>query len=422
MAHDSEIIKEEDIQLNYEEFFAISRLLESHHAVFYQLWELGKPYFTKSIPTAAVSFDKQGDCVLFMFNPDFWRSLDDNQKCFIISHECMHVLLNHGKRSVDIPKTQRHGCNISMDIVINECLIKQFDFSQKEIDPENKYCWLETIYPENKNILPSQNYEYYFNRLPSNLKNSKQILVDIHDFFEGESSDKIFERLNDSLSDAEKEEINKILDKFSDSKEASKEGDGNAKLMPKYNLKKKKWESVIKKWTLPMLKNDFDFFDHWARSNRRMAELPSEVILPNEMELQEKDENNRIPLYFFLDVSGSCSHLAERFWKAASSIPKESFDKRLFSFNTVVEEVNEKDRLLNVGGATRFDILEQKLQEDLKNKRIKIYPPAVFVITDGYGNQIKPKKAEKWHWFLTEFSYKSYIPKESKIHELKNFE
>ena len=79
MAHDSEIIKEEDIQLNYEEFFAISRLLESHHAVFYQLWELGKPYFTKSIPTAAVSFDKQGDCVLFMFNPDFWRSLDDNE-------------------------------------------------------------------------------------------------------------------------------------------------------------------------------------------------------------------------------------------------------------------------------------------------------------------------------------------------------
>jgi hypothetical protein len=52
MAHDSEIIKEEDIQLNYEEFFAISRLLESHHAVFYQLWELGKPYFTKSIPNS----------------------------------------------------------------------------------------------------------------------------------------------------------------------------------------------------------------------------------------------------------------------------------------------------------------------------------------------------------------------------------
>lgn len=422
MAHDSEIIKEDDMQLNYEEFFAMSRLLESHHAVFYQLWELGKPYFTRDIKTAAVSFDKEGACVLFMFNPDFWKSLDDNQKCFIISHECMHVLLNHGKRSVDIAKTQRHGCNVAMDIVINESLIKQFDFSQNEVDPENKYCWLNTIYPDNKTILPNENYEYYFNRLPSDLKNSKQILVDIHDFFEGEGSEKIFERLNDSLSDAEKEEINKILNKIKDIKEAGKDGTGEFQLMPKYSLKKKKWESVIKKWTLSMLKNDFDFFDHWARTNRRMAELPGEVILPNEMELQEKDEDSRIPLYFFLDVSGSCSHLAERFWKAASSIPKESFDKRLFSFNTAVEEVNEQDRKMKVGGGTRFDILEHRIQQDLKSGKLKRYPPAVFVITDGYGNQIKPQKAEKWHWFLTEYHYKSYIPKESKMYELKNFE
>ena len=64
------------MKINNEEWFEISNELEPHHAVFTKVWQMGKPIFDETIQTAAVQFDKEGNFILFRFNPEFWKSLD----------------------------------------------------------------------------------------------------------------------------------------------------------------------------------------------------------------------------------------------------------------------------------------------------------------------------------------------------------
>ena len=45
--------------------------LACHHTVFYKVVEMGKPYLTDKIPTAAVQFNKEGKFINFLFNEKF---------------------------------------------------------------------------------------------------------------------------------------------------------------------------------------------------------------------------------------------------------------------------------------------------------------------------------------------------------------
>jgi len=49
------------------------------------------------------------------------------------------------------------------------------------------------------------------------------------------------------------------------------------------------------------------------------------------------------------------------------------------------------------------------------------YPKAVFVITDGYGDQINPKKPKNWYWFLSN-DYRRCIPDTCNVFNLSEFE
>jgi predicted metal-dependent peptidase len=431
----------EDYHLGYREFFALSRKLEAHHAVFYQLWEIGKPVFTNSIETAAVRFNKEGHCIEFIFNLKFWKSLTDDQRVFIISHECLHVILRHGIRFIDADgEAERRASNVAMDVVVNELLLEQFGFERKHVDPQSKYCFMESIFKDEKtgkvrtDIDRKQNYEYYFNGLPEASKITKYVLVDIHDLMNGDEAGEAIGKLNGTLSPEDKESLRKTIekhfeknkqDKEKESKERGESAGGSWRFMDLSAVKpKRKWETVIKKWAEKYIKNDFDYFEHWARANRRIIELPEDVILPSEMEIQDAAEEGRITVYFFLDTSGSCSHLAERFWKASKSLPKGRFDKKLFCFDTKVYEVDEKKGELFGFGGTSFDIIENAIQEDIAKQPEgkKKYPSAVFVITDGYGNEVKPAKPKNWYWFLTEHSSDSCFPKECKKFNLKDYE
>lgn len=87
-----------DRTFTYEERIEISSLLSNYHTVFQTFWTVGKPIFTHSIKTAAVGFDNQGKTLYMIINPDFWDSLDIINKAFVISHECLHIILKHGSR------------------------------------------------------------------------------------------------------------------------------------------------------------------------------------------------------------------------------------------------------------------------------------------------------------------------------------
>ena len=158
--------------ISSEEHFQIARELERHHAIFERIWSMGRIRFTEKVPTAGVMFNKKGECLDFFVNPDFWESLSFKQKCFVISHECMHISLNHGYRSRQNVTNgmQNMIVNIAQDLVINHHLINRYGYDRDEIDPkteqapERVYCWVEKFFPDG-DVPADKNFEFYYNKL-----------------------------------------------------------------------------------------------------------------------------------------------------------------------------------------------------------------------------------------------------------------
>ncbi len=150
--------------------------------------------------------------------------------------------------------------------------------------------------------------------------------------------------------------------------------------------------------------------------------MKNNFFLPTEMEY-EGYEKDRIEVLFFQDTSGSCAHLAKRFFQAAASLPKERFDVRLCCFDTKVYETSLETRQLYGFGGTSFSVLEYWIQNAIASKKLKGYPKAIFVITDGYGDMVYPQagKEKNWHWFLSNH-YTRCIPAACNIYMLKDFE
>jgi hypothetical protein len=145
------------------------------------------------------------------------------------------------------------------------------------------------------------------------------------------------------------------------------------------------------------------------------------MFLPSEMEIEEKEDvKKRIKVMFFQDTSGSCIHLAERFFKAAKSLPTERFDIEMFCFDTQVYKTSLTSGKLYGFGGTSFSILERYIINQCKGDMRK-YPKAVFVITDGYGDCIDPKYPKRWYWFLDPY-YTNCIPKKCNTFNLSDFE
>jgi predicted metal-dependent peptidase len=473
------------------EMFEISRALEPHHAVFYQLWELGRPRFTTVIPTAAVAFNPKGECIDFVINPDFWEKKTPVQKKFIVAHECLHVLLSHGIRAKDAKNPE--ACNIAMDIVVNELLVSSFGFLRSEVDPATKVkhpltgemidlpkgslVWRDKIKfdPQYGKVDADQTFEYYYNRfekMSASELGEMGDLADDHSNFKGDGSGSMgkmagkgkpsnkpgknaprlpkdaAEALVKGLSNEEKAELAKKLGKHAaPANKSGKDGEGAEggdeggslagdhagdliKTMadPAKIAKKKKWETVIQKWSKRFLKNDFKTLDSWIRINRRLIAIPDAALLPSEMEDTELPDKTKIDVFLFLDTSGSCAHLADRFWVAGNSLPPKRFNVRLFCFDTKVYDVNMKEKKLYGFGGTSFDIIEGAIQADLAKQKAAgkanpKYPAAVFIITDGEGNSVKPAKPENWFWFLTQGGTKRYIDTaKSKVFDLAKFE
>lgn len=421
-----------------EEFVRISNSLERHHAVFYKLWNLGAPYYTDITETAFVAFDKLGDCVQFGVNKKFWDYLTDYEKEFVVCHECMHVILSHGRR-INFDATGI--ANIAGDIVINHLLVKRFGFDRSKIRDVDKYCWIDTVFKDKKvlnTVKPDESLEYYYNLIKNEMeskggKNSGSSgdtpsTVDDHGkMMPGEDSDQINKKLSDGLSDEEKNSIKDMIEKHfeQDNKSVCGRGTeaGNTWIFVNVGevKKKRKWETVIQKWANRFLFVADKEIEQWARTNRRMTFMNSEFFLPSEMEVEAFDEEKKkIPVWFFQDTSGSCSHLAKRFFTAAKTLPTDRFDIRMFCFDTRVHETSlESGKLYGFGG-TSFTCIEEYIQQEILKNKCE-YPLAVFVITDGYGDNVYPKYPKNWYWFLSTSS-RSCIPKECNIFQLSNFE
>lgn len=426
------------MKITNKEWFEISNALEPHHAVFTKVWQMGKPLFDESIDTAAVQFDKKGNFIIFRFNPNFWNSLDINNKLFVICHESLHIILNHGIRAKDAAINYR-AANVAMDIVVNHSLVRNFGFKRNEIENSENYCWVDTVFKDNDPI-PNSNemFEFYYNLFEKKYGDGLPIegscqTVDDHDNMFGENGSEtewgeIIDKLNESLSNEEKESLKSVVKKHF-AKPAEQEGtagQGTGGMWVFANgkkaEKKKKWETIIKKWALKTIQFEDVDTEQWIRKNRRMLMIPSNLMIPSDYETENlQDEPKKVEVWFFLDTSGSCWHLKDRFFAAAESLPTKRFNVRLFCFDTEVQETSLESRKVYGGGGTSFKIIEKHIQT-IMQKENKKYPHAVWIISDGYGDAVIPQYPENWKWFLTDYSIDQYINPKSEKFFLKNFE
>lgn len=405
-----------------EEFNKILNSLIEYHSIFYKFWKISRPMFSLDIETAAVSFDKNNNCIQFLINPEFWGTQSEHNKKFIIAHECWHVINLHSKRVNGKFTIQ---ANHAMDIVVNESLVKYFNFNRKEIDPKNEYCWLDTCFSKEDNIEPWHNFEYYLNKLngQSKINQSHKIFNDHNGLKEIEEN--ISKEIFDNISEEELEVIRNIAEdseKNSKKEDSQLRGTFDGNLRKSYILggvpKKKKWESIIKKFEKRVKKIESEE-THWVYKNRRISNLSSNLFIPSEIDCSiMKSRGEKIETWFFMDTSGSCWNLADRFFKAAKSLDPEIFDVKYYFFDTKIHPVDLTKNSIIGGGGTSFRIISNFIYLNKKQS------PYVWVLTDGYGDKlnIPQNQTKKWSWFLTENSSKEYIPNGCKIYDLQNFE
>lgn len=432
--------------------------LENFHSIFSTFWDLGKPNFTRELPTAGVYFDKLGDVIDFNINPEFWDTLTEDQKLFVICHEVTHVLFYHGFRITSLKAPQEFKiANLALDIVVNHFLTDTLGFNRTDIDPpikpeeltekeremypdgfpNGKYCWIDTVFPDKKKRpVSGQSFEYYYTIIKQELENNPNSpmggmsSLDDHESLESFINQTFENKMKEAVDNTTKSAIDqtpqmkemakKELD-AQDKKGGKQAGTnaGNSWITSKVVrvIPKRKWETVIKNWASKYLEEKYA--EQWQKPHRRLVSMPRDFLIPAEQEIEEY-ENKRIPVYFFLDTSGSCAHLADRFFTAAMSLPEDRFILNLCCFDTRVYETDLKSKKLYGFGGTTFTCIEEYLQSKKRTEKSK-YADAVFVLTDGYGNMVNPEKPNRWFWFLSE-NYKDCIPKECKTFDLKDFE
>lgn len=397
---------------------------ERYHSLFRAFIEVGQIVFTDRIPTACVTFDKEGRHVSFLWNEEWWNGLDTYNRAFVMCHELIHIVYQHGIR---LDKSYPPEINnIAADLVDNAMLIEKFGFEREKIENWQKYCWFDTVKFNKDNVPQDREFEYYLpiiaadqggegNKGDQGQSGESGGVVTVEsehgEGFEEITIEELKEVLGDEFEDLEKE-INSL--------KAGVDAGGQCRKVDISGVKKLDvWEKVVQKWTV-MGRCDYEMAlnTRWDRRPRRFEGILSDnskICVPCEVMDETKVAPSKIRLALFMDTSGSCTSFAEHFFKAAASLSKR-FIVDLYCFDTKVYPTTLESKKLYGFGGTAFDIIENYIQKNMTK-----YPDAVWVLTDGYGNSVQAEKPERWHWFMLKNHTTSYVEKGSKIHKLADF-
>lgn len=421
-----------------EEWTRIANSLESHHAIFYKMWTHGRPQFNDSIETAAVEFDKLGNCIRMSINPSFWESIGDQAKLFVVSHEMLHIILNHGLRLKSLGMANAAAANICMDIVVNHALVSGFGFDRELVESEMALsmgceekkpllCWIDNVF-DGTSVKEGECFEHYLNLYrkvfgDGNCNRAAMMnhgCLDDHAKLPDFGTESIMENISRDLSADDLGNLHKVLKRLH-SKDFSAAGSWHWAIPSKpRQQKKRRWESVVRRWERKIMSQDFAEGDQWCRSSRRQTLLPSDLIVPSELEcfgwgLHE----NSVDVMFFIDTSGSCWEYKERFLGAAHGLSKRHFNTKVFCFDTQVAEISLKYKRVYGGGGTSFREVASAVERQASASKRH---PHVFVLTDGYGDCATIERPSLWHWFITRGGTSCYINKKCHIYDLDEFD
>jgi predicted metal-dependent peptidase len=413
-------------QMSFDEKQEISIQLEQFHKIFDIFWGLADVSFVSAehrVKTACVNFPKNRKCYIIISHP-FWESLNSDSRLFIILHECLHVLLDHGMRNArNIPEATLELINIAQDITINEMIQKLFGFPRGLLQNWENYCWIDTCFDKPEEIEKNRSFMYYLSKLLENALPQNVSCIDDH--LDGDNSgdeigseegseggritniDDLAKTLGQYLTEGELQQLINSVSNVT--------GEGGNDYSP-FNIILKSLAPAKINFT-EMVKNlkrsaraKYDReIDSFSRTSRRLDGCS--MILPSRVD--GNPNKNKLITALFFDVSGSCLNYFNVFnsVRVAFEAEKDLFDIRTYIFDTEVTKISPKDTL-GIGGGTHFHILENECKEIAKTEGR--YPDCVVVITDGYGNAVQPKYPKRWIWLLTPNAGYSYIPSSSK--------
>lgn len=417
--------------------------IEEHSTLIYTIMKFSNIFYSDNVQRACVLMNQDGTFNM-LINKKFWKTLNFYEKKFLICHELLHILYNHLHRMKNM--ANKDNANIAADIVVNESLVKHFDFDRKYIRFENLLCWIDTVFnkKDQKDEDKIKSFEYYYVKINSVEINDKKIL-DNHDLNENklsknDSESKLIENneidLNKNNVDIVEDFYKSLLDKVDseiknlDKNELEKIKKETKDILNDEMIKDNNIESNDFGWSNGLSNkvlsykyrvNLYPFFKriitNWYQSfdkekeedqfifTEPLLELVSEKLkMPSEYEVEDKD-NNKNNLWVFMDVSGSCKEYIEDYVRVCMGIPKENFNIKYFSFTTEIQELkvkNKKINLKNVWGGTNFNCIDDYILK-CKKENEKNIPDNVFVMTDGFAPKLKIKSisSKKWYFFIT---------------------
>lgn len=402
--------------------------------MFYTFFEMTGVYYDDSIKTAAVQFHPSSNPDL-LINREFWDKLNHRERLFVICHECLHVILLHNLRNgSDIPGATPRLINIAQDITINEMIVFLFGFNREDLREWKRFCWIDTCFNDPTKIKKHETFDYYLNLL---IKEQKQDLPEVLDEHEhrptntGNSSNSNQQGLPQEIKDKIQEVAGKLAEDLTcEELEAIINSGGNeagslsgmfeAVISNKSQRPKINFLKLIRHLKRTRMKEKLEDKESFIAEDRRFYDVirRSKVTLPGTVE-QNKPSKDRLLTCLFMDVSGSCIDHYNKFVKiySAFDVERRTFEIRSFAFDTKVVEITPGDKV-KIGGGTRFDIIEAKVQE-LKVEYGK-YPDCVIVVTDGDGPQFQAEIPSRWVWLLTPGPSYGSIPTTSKRHLIKD--
>lgn len=427
-----------------KEFLAISAAIEDYHKVFYTFWEMSDVLIDDDFPTACVQFFPNAKPRM-MFGRAFWEKLTFREKLFVVCHECLHVILDHGMRNgMDVKGATHSLVNVAQDITINEMIVDLFGFDREEITDWKNLCWIDTCFDDPNSIRRHQTFKYYLELLiKQDRKSDMPKTLDQHNGSPSKGSGSPGDPQpqkpttpshaggeGDDETEDEKKERAKIAEKLAaelnpgelqDLLDAVEKGDAGSLsgmldhvLTRKKKLPKVKFTSFIKKLKRTRLKVNPHESDSFARDTRRFDDVVRTfgAILPGPEE-RDKPIKDKLLCFVFWDVSGSCIPYKSVFQDVffAFDAEREIFETRLFIFDVKVTEVKERDSP-RIGGGTSFHIIEDAIQK-LKPEYGDKYPDCVVVITDGDGDVVEPAAPNRWIWLLAPPANRRLIPAQS---------
>lgn len=399
-----------------EELSDFSRHLEDYHRVYGVFWTMSSIAFTddpKYCPTAMVYLKSRPKIII---NGPWWKTLTVREQVFVVVHECLHAMLEHGLRNgkAEVPNATPTQVNQAQDITINEMIESLFGIPRTHITDWKKFCWISTCFSGDASVLANQTFVYYLEKLAKQNKASDMILMDHHGSEEdgdGDGEDVDLDELYDKLTDEELESMMSAI-----GKKGGRNGKGGlAGYMERRNTKKKlSIKDLIKGMRTAASK--LMPTDTFVTQGRRFTSLSNDLMMPNAHDAKRSRDKFRIALC--LDVSGSVAHLRPQFYELRELFLKEKelLEVKSYVFANHIKEITGPNQSYDVGGGNApFQLIEDELTKpNSKTKKVPRYPDCVIVITDGEAGGVSPKYPKRWLWLLTEHNRTSSIPKDSR--------